>query len=262
MGVVLSMVLAMQKIVRELPVNKTYLHPAAGDDGLAVGAALYLDAKYRQVRTKPQLFSPYLGPSFSDDEIESAIIASGYEYEKHANDQQLVVHAIDNITRNCVIGWFQGRSEWGPRALGNRSILANPNATNMKDIINAKVKKRESFRPFAPSIIEEDIQLYFEQDIRSPQMMHVVKFKEKWRRKFPSVTHVDWTGRIQSVSHELNPLYYSLLKEMKKKTGHGILLNTSFNENEPVVTTPAQAIACFDRTDIDALYIGKYVLKK
>ena len=161
-----------------------------------------------------------------------------------------------------VIGWYQGASEWGPRALGNRSILANPLLSDMKETINLKVKKRESFRPFAPSVLQEDVNTYFEQDVDSPFMMHVVKFRKEYRSKFPSVTHVDGTGRLQSVTRELNPKYYALIKKFKEKTGFGILLNTSFNENEPVVDTPEQAIDCFLRTDIDALILENIVVTK
>ncbi|MFN5781561.1 MAG: carbamoyltransferase C-terminal domain-containing protein, partial [Novosphingobium sp.] len=168
----------------------------------------------------------------------------------------------DLITAGQVTGWYQGRSEWGPRALGNRSILANPGIPDMKDRINRKIKKREGFRPFAPSILREDVSAYFEQDVNSPFMMHVVRFRPEWREAFPAVTHIDGTGRLQSVDADNNPLYYRLLQALKLRTGHGMVLNTSFNENESVVDTPEQAIACFQRTDMDALVLGRYVLIK
>jgi len=168
----------------------------------------------------------------------------------------------DHISDGAVVGWYQGRSEWGPRALGNRSILANPAIPTMKDTINVKIKKRESFRPFAPSVLREEVGRFFEQDIESPFMMHVVKFKPEFQKIFPAVTHVDGTGRMQSVDPENNALYYQLISAVKERTGYGIVLNTSFNENEPVVDTPEQAIACFDRTDMDVLVLGNFVLVK
>ena len=161
-----------------------------------------------------------------------------------------------------MVGWYQGRSEWGPRALGNRSILANPAIATMKETINSKIKRRESFRPFAPSVLMEDVSTYFEQNVKSPFMMHVVKIREEWRERLPAITHVDGTGRLQSVDSESNPLYYKLIKAFKSKTGIGLVLNTSFNENEPVVDTPEQALNCFIRTDMDALCLGRYILLK
>ncbi len=168
----------------------------------------------------------------------------------------------DLIAQGKVLGWYQGRCEWGPRALGNRSILANPAIPNMKEIINAKIKRRESFRPFAPTVLKEYVSTYFEQDILSPFMMHVVKIRPEWRPKLPAITHVDGTGRLQSIDRSHNPLYYDLIEAFRKRTGIGIVLNTSFNENEPIVDTPAQAVDCFKRTDMDALCLGRYVITK
>jgi len=161
-----------------------------------------------------------------------------------------------------VMGWYQGRSEWGPRALGNRSILANPTIKTMKETINAKIKRRESFRPFAPSVLSEEVATYFEQQVESPFMMHVVKIRPEWRDRLPAVTHVDGTGRLQTVDRESNPLYHKLIDAFRRKTGVGMVLNTSFNENEPIVDTPEQALACFQRTDMDALCLGPYVIVK
>ena len=160
------------------------------------------------------------------------------------------------------LGWYQGRSEWGPRALGNRSILANPMLPTMRDTINAKIKRRESFRPFAPSVLKECVPDYFEQTVDSPFMMHVVKIRPEWRERLPAVTHVDGTGRLQTVERANNPLYYDLIAAFRRRTGVGVVLNTSFNENEPVVDTPEQALDCFARTDMDALCLGRYVLTK
>ena len=160
------------------------------------------------------------------------------------------------------MGWYQGRSEWGPRALGNRSILANPAISTMKDTINAKIKRRESFRPFAPTVLKEHVSEYFEQSVFSPFMMHVVKFRPEWRDKLPAVAHVDGTGRLQSLERLSNPLYYDLIETFRKKTGIATVLNTSFNENEPIVDTPVQAVDCFKRTGMDALCLGHFVLTK
>ena len=166
------------------------------------------------------------------------------------------------IKDGLVVGWYQGNSEWGPRALGNRSILADPTNSNMKDIINSKIKRRESFRPFAPSVLKEDVDLYFEQHIDSPFMMHVVKIREEWQSRLPAVAHVDGTGRLQTVDSTSNFLYHQLITEFKKLSGVGILLNTSFNENEPVVDSPEQAYDCFVRTEMDSLCMGKYIFNK
>ena len=166
------------------------------------------------------------------------------------------------IADGLVVGWYQGRSEWGPRALGNRSILANPTLPTMRDTINAKIKRRESFRPFAPSVLKEDVATYFEQTVDSPFMMHGVMIRPEWRERLPAVTHVDGTGRLQTVERDNNPLYHQLITAFRRKTGIGLVLNTSFNENEPVVDTPEQALNCFARTDMDALCLGRYVLVK
>lgn len=177
-------------------------------------------------------------------------------------DPALFNKIIALLREGKIVGWYQGASEWGPRALGDRSILADPTNPNMKAIINAKIKRRESFRPFAPSVLAENVKDYFEQDVYSPFMMHVVKFKPEWRDKLPAVVHQDGTGRLQSVSREFNQRYYDLISAFKKVSGVGILLNTSFNENEPVVDTPAQALDCYLRTDMDALCLGQWLLVK
>ena len=167
---------------------------------------------------------------------------------------ELTNYAANILANGNVVGWYQGRSEWGSRALGNRSILANPANKNMKDIINSKNKEKGEFGPFAPSVLEDDVSKFFECDIRSEFMNHIVKFKKEWREVFPSVCHVDNTARLQTVNQENNPLFYKLISDLKKITGYGIILNTSFNENEPIVDTPTQAIDCFLRTDMDVLF--------
>ena len=250
------------RIYRDFPVNRMYLQCASSDDGTAIGAAFHC---WHVELGKSERFAmkhAFWGPEYPDWRILQAIEASGYDYHVCRSEEETLQMTADHIADGAVLGWYQGRSEWGPRALGNRSILANPCIRNIKDTINLKIKKRESFRPFAPSVLREDVSKYFEQDIESPFMMHVVKFKPEWRDVFPAVVHADGTGRLQSVDEDNNRLYYRLIKAVKARTGHGIVLNTSFNENEPVVDTPEQAIACFDRTDMDVLVLGKYLLTK
>src|SRR4051812_35583307 len=176
--------------------------------------------------------------------------------------EDLLRYVASLLADGMIVGWYQGRSEWGPRALGNRSILAHPGWPGMKEMINTKIKRRESFRPFAPSVLEEYVPEYFVQDIKSPFMMHVVEIRVEKRGELAAVTHEDGTGRLQTVSHTSNPLYYDLIESFRKLTGTPVLLNTSFNENEPIVDTPQQAIDCFNRNDIDILCLGNHVIVK
>ncbi|MDC3338405.1 hypothetical protein OAV66_00395 [Planktomarina temperata] len=250
------------KILEKTKFKYTHHHPAASDDGNSIGAALYARHVILKQDREASFFSPYTGPEFSSAEIKRAIEAVNLKYHILSNEDELIQSAAKQIADGDVIAWYQGRSEWGPRALGNRSILANPRHPKMKDIINTKIKKRESFRPFAPSVLDSEVEHLFETKINSPYMMHVVPFKTRFRKLFPSVSHVDGTGRIQTVSKELNELYYLLIEKVKEYTGHGIVLNTSFNENEPVVTTPEEALSCFMRTDIDSIYLGNIVVHK
>lgn len=248
------------KIERDFRFDNVYQHSASGDDGTALGAALYCYNKKYADKKAGVLKGAYLGQSYNDNEIIEILKKENCSYSLFSDDDELLKYTAEAIIEGKVIGWFQGRSEWGPRALGNRSILASPLIPDMKSIINEKIKKRESFRPFAPSVLEEDVANYFVQDIKSPYMMHVVKFKPEYQNKFPAVTHVDGTGRVQSVNKEFNPRYYALLKHLKEKCGHGVVLNTSFNENEPIVETPLQALSVFQRTDIDLLVLGNVVV--
>ncbi|MDR9395514.1 MAG: carbamoyltransferase C-terminal domain-containing protein [Roseovarius sp.] len=250
------------RILRDFPVDQMYLQSASSDDGTAIGAAYHCWHMLLGGTERFHMKHSYWGPEYPDWRIREAIAASGQHYHSCKEIGEAVEVAADHIADGAVVGWYQGRSEWGPRALGNRSILANPSIRNMKDTINRKIKKRESFRPFAPSVLREEVGRFFEQDIESPFMMHVVKFKPEWRDKFPAVVHIDGTGRLQTVEKENNPLYYDLIKSVKRRTGFGIVLNTSFNENEPVVDTPEQAVSCFQRTDMDVLVLGRHVLVK
>jgi carbamoyltransferase len=249
------------KLFARTPFRHTWIQPAAGDEGLAVGAALHT---YHSVLGHKRDFvmkNSYLGPEFSDSRIEASLNAAGVKYRKL--ERGPMVDAVsDRIAKGDVVGWFQGRMEWGPRALGNRSILAHPGLPNMKDVLNARIKRREWFRPFAPSILQERQAEFFEHDHPSPFMLHVYNIKPGKREQLCAVNHVDDTGRLQSVSREENPLYYELIQNFERKTGIPVVLNTSFNENEPIVCAPEEAISCFQRTKMDAIAIGPYVALK
>jgi len=250
------------KILINHKINDFYIQSAASDDGTALGAALYCLHKVVNYKKRFHMEHSYWGPSYSTSVIKKSIIDKSLKYIDLNNEFELYEDASNEISKGKIVGWYQDASEWGPRSLGNRAILANPNIKNIKNLINSKIKKRESFRPFAPSVLEEDAHIYFEQSIKSPFMMHVVKFKNKWRKSFPAVTHVDHTARIQTVSKENNYKFYNLIKYIKIKTGHGIVLNTSFNENEPIVNDPSEAISCFLRTNMDILYLHNFKLTK
>lgn len=253
---------ANARILRDTPFRLPYLQAAASDDGTCVGAAFWVWHNIVGSRERFHMEHAFWGPEHGDEARRKAIDAAGYDVEEFASPEAVVPSAAKLIANGAVVGWYQGRSEWGPRALGNRSILANPAIANMKDIINAKIKRRESFRPFAPSVLAEDVGTYFEQDIYSPFMMHVVKVRSEYRERLPAITHVDGTGRLQSVSAASNALYHSLISAVKSHTGLGVVLNTSFNENEPIVDTPDQAFACFARTEMDALALGRFLIRK
>jgi carbamoyltransferase len=249
------------KVFTETPFDQTWIQPAAGDEGLAIGAALHT---YHSVLNQPrsyELKNSYLGSEFSDSQIEQTLKSCRLKYRKLAREQLLETVA-DQIAAGNVVGWFQGRMEWGPRALGNRSILAHPGLATMKDVLNARIKHREWFRPFAPSILAEHQHDFFEHDHPSPFMLHVYKIRPEKRSELCAVNHVDDTGRLQSVAREENPLYYDLIKTFQKKTGTPVVLNTSFNENEPIVCAPQEAIDCFSRTRMDVLAIGPFLALK
>lgn len=255
---------ANARILRDTAFSTAYLQAAASDDGTCLGAAYYTWHHVLGRHERFHMSHAFWGPEHSDASMRIATYsASGQAVIRELPNQAAAVDAAAELIANgVVVGWYQGRSEWGPRALGARSILANPAITSMKETINAKIKRRESFRPFAPSVLTEDASTYFEQDVYSPFMMHVVRIRPEWRGRLPAITHVDGTGRIQSVEQASNPLYHSLISAVKRRTGIGMVLNTSFNENEPIVDTPQQAINCFLRTDLDALCLGRYLLLK
>jgi carbamoyltransferase len=241
--------------------RRTYIQAAAGDEGLAIGAALHT---YHSVLKQPrrhELRQSYLGPEFSDFHIQSALQEAGLPFRK-LERAALLEEVATQIAAGNVIGWFQGRMEWGPRALGNRSIVAHPGLPNMKDTLNARIKHREWFRPFAPSIMAEYQHEYFEHDHPSPFMLHVYKIRPEKRQRLCAVNHIDDTGRLQTVAREENPMYYDLISAFHRKTGIPVILNTSFNENEPIVCTPEEAIDCFKRTRMDVLAIGPFLVVK
>src|SRR5438270_425855 len=243
------------------PFRHTWIQPAAGDEGLAIGAALHT---YHSVLKKPRehaMKNSYLGPEFTHSHIESSLKSAGVKYQKLERGP-LLDHVAANVAGGGVVGWFQGRMEWGPRALGNRSIVAHPGRPDMKGILNARIKRREWFRPFAPSIIEERQAEYFEHDHPSPFMLHVYKIRSEKREQLCAVNHVDDTGRLQSVAHDENPLYYDLIRAFERQTGIPVLLTTSFNENEPIVCKPEEAIDCFQRTRMDGIAIGPFLALK
>lgn len=253
---------ANARILRDTPFETPYLHAAASDDGTCVGAAFSVWHDTLGKKERFHMEHAFWGPEYSDGRHRSAVENAGVDFREYSDEAELIEVVAQLVADGNVTGWYQGRSEWGPRALGQRSILANPAIPTMKETINLKIKRRESFRPFAPSVLREDVATYFEQDVYSPFMMHVAKIRPEWREKLPAVTHVDGTGRLQSVDPQSNPTYYKLISALKKRTGIGMVLNTSFNENEPVVDTPEQAVDCFLRTDMDVLCVGKYVLRK
>jgi carbamoyltransferase len=249
------------KLFQQTPFRRTWIQPAAGDEGLAIGAALHTYHSTLQQPRRYQMKNSYLGPEFSDSRIESDLKQANLSYRKLEREPLLDAVAEQMVAGN-VVGWFQGRMEWGPRALGNRSIVAHPGLPDMKDVLNARIKHREWFRPFAPSILVERQHEYFEYDHPSPFMLHVYKIRPEKRAQLCAVNHVDDTGRLQTVSREENPLYYDLIRAFERRTGIPVILNTSFNENEPIVCTPEEAIDCFKRTRMDVLAIGPCLVLK
>ncbi|MGA1846339.1 carbamoyltransferase [Deferribacter abyssi] len=247
------------KITDNTPFENVYIPSAGHDAGTAIGSALWL---YNQIkdnpRIKPQKHS-YFGSKFSDEEIERFCKDNGIPYKKYS-DEELFELVTDCLIDGGVVGWFQGRAEFGPRALGHRSIIADPRRADAKEILNLKIKKREPFRPFAPSILKEYVAEWFEKVDEVPFMEKVFKFKEEKRKLVPAVVHVDGTGRLQTVDKEVEPKYYALIETFYKKTGVPIILNTSFNENEPIVNTPKEAYDCFYRTKMDMLVMGNIVV--
>ena len=249
------------KILPNTAFEEIYIQPAAGDAGTALGACYYI---YHQLLGQQRTFlmeDAYTGPAFTNGRIEAALAHYGLEGE--ALDEELLCErAAELVANRNVLGWFQGRMEWGPRALGNRSIIADPRYAETKDILNARIKKREKFRPFAPAVLAEATGEYFDQDYPDPFMLKVYNVLPDKHDVIPAVTHIDGTGRLQTVEKKVNPLYYQLIHSFGEKTGVPVVLNTSFNENEPIVCTPLEAVDCFMRTKMDALVIGNVLVTK
>src|SRR5215469_9792590 len=238
-----------------------YVQPAAHDAGTSIGAALYVQHQELKLPRSFEMRHVYYGPEYSDGEILAELENAGCKYHKLTEDD-LVARTVKEIADGKIVGWFQGRMEFGPRALGNRSILADPRRPNMKAILNSRIKYREPFRPFCPSILAERLSDYFETNYPSPFMVMAYKIKPEQRDRIPAVTHGDGTGRLQTVERDVNGLYWKLIHRFGEMTGVPVVLNTSFNENEPIVQTPAQAIDCFLRTKMDLLSIGSFLLHK
>src|SRR3989442_9969172 len=275
------------RVLREGPYRRLWIQPAAGDAGGAIGAAL---SAWHQLEERPRLVNgdgdamrgAFLGPSFGNDEIERLLRGREAPYVR-LDDDALYERVADELASEKVVGWFQGRMEFGPRALGGRSIIGDARSPKMQSVMNLKIKYRESFRPFAPSVLRERVAEYFELDADSPYMLLVAPVVERrripmirahenlWgidllnvpRSDIPAVTHVDYSARIQTVHETTNPRYHRLLKAFEKKTGYGVIVNTSFNvRGEPIVCTPEDAYRCFMRTEIDLLVLGNQLVYK
>ena len=284
-GVTLNCV-ANGRILREVPFRRLWIQPAAGDAGSALGAALAIwhqyEEKPRSINGWDKMQGSYLGPQFSDTEIQAFLEQVGAKYQYFEN-AQLFPQVAEVLAKENVVGWFQGRMEFGPRALGNRSIIGDPRSPKMQSVMNLKIKYRESFRPFAPSVLSERVTDYFELDASSPYMLIVAPVKQALRHplnpeqeqlfgieklnvprsELPAITHVDYSARVQTVHPETNPRYYELISHFQEKTGCGVLVNTSFNvRGEPIVCTPEDAYRCFRRTEMDYLILGNFFLAK
>jgi len=249
------------KILLNTPFKRIFVQPAAGDSGTAIGVCYEIYNGQLKHKRGEAMSGAYTGPEFTAEEIKTAIENVKFTSELYS-DEEVTKRAARDIADGLVVGWFQGKMEFGPRALGNRSIVVDPRRAAMKDILNERIKKREPFRPFAPSILEEFVAEYFEQSHPAPTMLMVYQIREEKRSQVPAVTHVDGSGRLQTVTREVNDRYYQLIFEFNELTGVPIILNTSFNENEPIVCTPAEAVNCFLKTKMDVLYLGNYALRR
>jgi len=255
------------KILSKTPFKNLWIQPNASDGGTSIGVASYI---YHTILGNPRNFIQkidYLGPEYSDEEIKKFLHINNIKYKPLKDEKNLIKTTAELIYNGNIVGWFQGKIEFGPRALGSRSILSNPTNPNMQEILNLKVKHREKFRPFAPVVCKDDALKYFDCDKPIPEitdfMLMVYPIREKWRKKLPAVTHIDGSGRLQTVRRFQNPLYYDLIKEFGKLSGIPILINTSFNiRGEPIVCTPFDAYKCMMGTGIDYLVIGKFLIKR
>lgn len=249
------------RILEETPFEDVWIQPASTDDGTAIGAGLWVANQVLDLPRVWKMNDVYLGPEFSDADYESALTSQGLWYTK-LGDEEVSSRVAARISQGAIVGWFQGRMEFGPRALGNRSILCDPRSPDMKDILNARIKHREPFRPFAPSVLSDKTGEWFEHDYPSPYMLMAYQVKAPKRALIPAVTHEDGTGRLQTVDSRTNPRFHSLISAFDDLTGVPMLLNTSFNENEPICCRPEEAVDCFARTRMDVLVLGNYVAER
>lgn len=257
------------KIYAHTPFKRVYVQAAAGDAGGAIGAAAWVCRRVMESERPSPMEHAYWGPGYDDDALavvlgnsRSVLLQSGCRVRYVKDERALCRVTAEAISEGRVVGWFQGRMEWGPRALGNRSIVCDPRRADMKEILNKKIKRRESFRPFAPSVIRDHVPQWFETDDDVPFMMQVFKIRKEKRDLIPAVTHVDGSGRLQTVTAAGNRRYFRLIDAFNDRTGVPMILNTSFNENEPIVCTPEQAIDCFVRTDMDWLVLGGHLITR
>jgi len=259
-GVALNCV-ANGRIRKETGFTELFVQPAAYDGGTSLGAAYFV---YHQVLGRPRSFRmdhAFLGPEFDAAACRTALASANLEFEE-LTDDAVMTRTVKALSDGKIVGWFQGRLEFGPRALGNRSILADPRRAEMKDVLNARIKHREPFRPFAPSILEEATGDYFEDSYPSPFMLLAYDVKPGKLAEIPAPTHVDGTGRLQTVRRDQNPRYYDLIRAFGAATGVPVLVNTSFNDNEPICCTPEEAVATFTRTKMDMLVLGNLFAEK
>jgi len=255
------------KILRETSFKKIWCQPDPGDGGTSIGAAIFVYNALLNKKREYVLDNPYLGPKYSDVEIKKFLNENSIKFSEFKNEKEITKYVSKLIFEDNVVGWFQGGMEWGPRALGSRSILSNPTNPKMQEILNLKVKHREKFRPFAPVVCEDDALKYFDCDTPIPRptdfMLMVYPIKKEWHKKIPAVTHVDGSGRLQTIRRNDNPLYYDLIKEFGKLSKIPILINTSFNiRGEPIVCSPKDAYRCMVGTGIDYLVMGKFLIKR
>ena len=249
------------KIISNTSFKNVYIPSAGHDAGISLGAALYVQHQELKQPRQPAIRTAYTGSSFSNSEIRTSLGQKGISFSEY-EDGQLFEKITECLVNGGVVGWFNGKAEFGPRALGGRSILADPRRNDAKEILNSKIKRRESFRPFAPSILKEYVSEYFELTDEVPFMEKVFLIKKEKRASIPAVTHVDGTGRLQTVDKEISPRYYALIDKFREKTGVPILLNTSFNENEPIVNSPSEALDCYLRTNMDMLVLENIVVQR
>jgi carbamoyltransferase len=253
------------KIMDRTAFRDVYVQPAAADNGTSIGAAACVAFNVLGLPRQNRMEHAYTGPSFDDAAVEAALKTAdlgGDITVTHVSDAELFPRVAQAIANGRVVGWFQGAMEFGPRALGNRSIVADPRRADMKDILNQRIKHRETFRPFAPSVLVEEAAQLFERPEDSPFMLMVFKVRPEWQARIPAVTHVDQSARVQTVSPRANPRYHALISAFHALTGVPVVLNTSFNEHEPIVCTPTQALACFSRTRMDMLAVGNWLVER